>query len=383
MNSPDAAVISKPEVAVVLGTRPEAVKLAPVILALRQSAHLTCRVYSTGQHREMLHQTLASFGIVPDETLELMQPDQTLGDLTGDAVRRLSRCFADRRPALTLVQGDTTTAMCAALASYYAEVPVGHVEAGLRTGDKYSPFPEEVNRRVISVIADVHFAPTEGARLHLLSEGTPTDRILVTGNTGIDSVLHVLARVARGEVPVPSVPRRRAGHRLVLVTGHRRESFGEALRSMCLAVSDLAHDFPDVDFVYPVHMNPNVHGPVHEILAAASHANVHLTAPMDYVGFVAMMAKASLIITDSGGVQEEALSVPVPVLVTRAITERPEGLTSALVRLVGTDRDAIRHEATAVLRGVAPSADGTNPYGDGQAAGRIVARLVRDLTVIE
>lgn len=382
MNPPAPAVIPKPEVAVVLGTRPEAVKLAPVILALRQSSRLACRVYSTGQHREMLGQTLSSFGIAPDEDLDLMRPGQALGDLTGDAVRRLSRCFADRRPAMTLVQGDTTTAMCAALASYYAGVPVGHVEAGLRTGDKHSPFPEEVNRRVISVIADVHFAPTEGARAHLLSENTPDDRILVTGNTGIDSLLHVLARIERGEVAGPVVPGRRAGHRLVLITGHRRESFGEGLRAICLAVSDLARGFPDVDFVYPVHLNPNVHVPVHKILTAASHPNVHLTAPLDYMGFVAMMAQASLIITDSGGVQEEAPSLRKPVLVTRATTERPEGLASGLIQVVGTDREHIWSAAAAVLRGGGPEASGPNPYGDGRAAGRIVARLERELSVL-
>jgi UDP-N-acetylglucosamine 2-epimerase (non-hydrolysing) len=366
-------------VAVVLGTRPEAVKMAPVILALRRSSRLGCRIYSTGQHRGMLDQTFASLGIAPDEDLDLMRPNQTLASLTSDAVLRLSECFTRRRPAMTLVQGDTTTAMCAALASFYAGVRVGHVEAGLRTGDNSSPFPEEANRRVISVLADLHFAPTIGARAHLLAENTPDDRILVTGNTGIDSVLHVLARVERGEIVPPVVDARREGHRMVLITGHRRESFGDGMRALCLAISDLSRQFPDVDFVYPVHLNPNVQAPVHELLARSTHPNVLLSAPMDYVGFVAMMAQASLIITDSGGVQEEAPSLGKPVLVTRALTERPEGLVGGLVQLVGTNRDAITGAAAAVLTGNPPEASRVNPYGDGQAAGRIVARLEREL----
>jgi UDP-N-acetylglucosamine 2-epimerase (non-hydrolysing) len=254
------------------------------------------------------------------------------------------------------------------------------VEAGLRTGDKRSPFPEEVNRRLISVIADLHFAPTEAARDHLLSENTPIDRILVTGNTGIDSVLRVLARVKRGEIGEPVVPGRRPGHRLVLITGHRRESFGEGLRSMCLALSDLAHEFPDVDFVYPAHLNPSVQAQVTETLGAATHPNFHVTAPMHYEGFVVMMSRAALIITDSGGIQEEALSLRTPVLVTRTTTERPEGLAGGLVQLVGVERDAIRRAAGAALRSPTPEWSGPNPYGDGQAASRIVERLERELT---
>ncbi|MDQ8153447.1 MAG: UDP-N-acetylglucosamine 2-epimerase (non-hydrolyzing) [Gemmatimonadota bacterium] len=370
---------SKPVVAVVLGTRPEAIKLAPVIHGLRQSHRLACRVYSTGQHLELLDQTMASLGIAPDDALNLMRPNQALGDFTSDAVRELARRFAHDRPAMTVVQGDTTTAMAAALASFYAGVPVAHVEAGLRTGDSRSPFPEEANRRIISVLADLHFAPTEGARRHLLAENTPDDRILVTGNTSIDSVLQLRARFERGEVAPPVVPGRRAGHRLVLITGHRRESFGDGLRDVCLAIGDLALDFPDVDFVYPVHPNPNVQEPVHSVLHAASYPNVLLTAPMDYVGFVAMMAQAVLVITDSGGVQEEAPSLRTPVLVTRAKTERPEALAGGSSQLVGTDRQTIRGAATAVLRGEVPAASDVNPFGDGRAAERIVARLEREL----
>jgi UDP-N-acetylglucosamine 2-epimerase (non-hydrolysing) len=375
------AVPSAPEVAVVLGTRPEAVKLAPVIMALRHANRLSCRVYSTGQHREMLDQTLASLGVAPDEDLDLMRPDQTLGAFTAAAVGQLSRCFANRRPALTLVQGDTTTALCAALASFYAGVRIGHVEAGLRTGDNASPFPEEANRRLISVLADVHFAPTDRARANLLAEGTPDTRIVVTGNTAVDSVLQVLARLNSGAIATPFIPGRREGHRVVLITGHRRESFGDAIRSICLAIRDLARDFPDVDFVYPVHLNPHVHEPVYEILQG-SYPNVLLTAPMDYAAFVAIMAQASLLITDSGGVQEEAPSLGTPVLVTRHTTERPEGLAGGLVQLVGSDRDTIRRAAVEVLGGAVPVSSGVNPYGDGQAAGRIVARLERELGLV-
>ena len=372
--------LTRPEVAVVLGTRPEAVKLAPVILALRQSTALRCRVYSTGQHRELLDTALATFGIEADESLQLMTRDQTLGDFTGDAVRALARRFAERRPAMTIVQGDTTTAFCAALAAFYAGVPVAHVEAGLRTGDKSAPFPEEANRRLVSVLADLHFAPTDVARRHLLAESVPEDRIEVTGNTGIDSVLHVLARVHREEVSPPPIAGRRAKAPLVLITGHRRESFGDAMRDVCGAVSDLSREFPDVDFVYPVHPNPNVHGPVHQLLGGGSHPNVQLTAPMEYGGFVALMAQASLIITDSGGVQEEAPSIGIPVLVTRANTERPEGLRGGLVQLVGTHRETLRRAAAEVLRTPRPAAAIVNPYGDGRAAVRIVARLEAALT---
>jgi UDP-N-acetylglucosamine 2-epimerase (non-hydrolysing) len=369
-------------VAVVIGTRPEAIKLAPVVRALRESRQLECRVYVTGQHRQMLDPILGLFRIVPDEDLELMRPNQTLASLTALAVERLTDVFSRTRPALVLVQGDTTSAMAASLAAFYSHVAVGHVEAGLRTYDKTAPYPEEINRRIIGVLADLHFAPTAGARDHLLAENTPTDRILVTGNTGIDSIQYVLDRLHAGEVPVPELASYPAGRRVVLVTGHRRESFGDAFRSMCLALRDLAQEFADVDFVYPVHLNPNVQAPVRDILGDDTLTNFHLVGPMDYVPFVALMERSTLIITDSGGIQEEAPSLRRPVLVMRNVTERPEGIDRGFIRLVGTSRETIRNEAAALLRGTRPYApQGDNPYGDGHAARRIVERLERDYAI--
>jgi UDP-N-acetylglucosamine 2-epimerase (non-hydrolysing) len=281
---------------------------------------------------------------------------------------------------MVLVQGDTTSAMSAGLAAFYANAKVGHVEAGLRTHDKYSPFPEEVNRRMIGVVADVHFAPTDLARQNLLDENTPADRIVVTGNTGIDSVLYVVEKLrAKKEEPteLAFLPK---GKRMVLITGHRRESFGDAFRNMCLALRDLAMAFPEIEFVYPVHLNPNVQAPVNEILGEAVLPNFHLIKPLDYVPFVAAMGKADLIITDSGGVQEEAPSLRIPVLVTREVTERPEGVKAGLVKLVGTDRAKIVHEASAILRGDSKLVTSvTNPYGDGQAAIRIRQRIESEL----
>lgn len=372
--------MKRPEVAVVIGTRPEAVKMAPVILALRESKKVHATVYSTGQHRQMLDQILQFFGITPDEDLDLMKPNQTLGQLTGDVVSRLTALFMEKQPAMVLVQGDTTTAMSASLAAFYSHAKVGHVEAGLRTHDKYSPFPEEVNRRMIGVVADVHFAPTELARQNLLDENTPEDRITVTGNTGIDSVLFVVEKLRARREEVPELGFLPKGKRLVLITGHRRESFGDAFRNMCFALRDLATAFPDTEFVYPVHLNPNVQAPVNEILGEAVLPNFHLIKPLDYVPFVAAMGQASLIITDSGGVQEEAPSLKIPVLVTREVTERPEGVKAGLVKLVGTDREKIVREANAILRGESMLVTSvTNPYGDGRAAMRIRNRIEQEV----
>jgi UDP-N-acetylglucosamine 2-epimerase (non-hydrolysing) len=372
--------MTKPEVAVVIGTRPEAVKMAPVILALRESKLVHTTVYSTGQHRQMLDQILQFFGIRPDADLDLMKPNQTLGQLTGEVVSNLTALFLDKKPAMVLVQGDTTTAMSASLAAFYANAKVGHVEAGLRTFKKYSPFPEEINRRIIGVIADVHFAPTDLAREQLIAENTLADRIVVTGNTGIDSVLYVVDKLRTQRETIGELAFLPEGKRLVLITGHRRESFGDAFRNMCNALHDLAVAFPDVEFVYPVHLNPNVQAPVNEILGEAVLPNFHLIKPLDYVPFVAAMGRASLIITDSGGVQEEAPSLRIPVLVTREVTERPEGVKAGLVKLVGTDREKIVREATLILRGESTLATSvTNPYGDGHAAKRIRERIEQEL----
>lgn len=354
--------------------------MAPVILALRESKQVRTTVYSTGQHRQMLDQILQFFGITPDEDLDLMKPNQTLGQLTGEAISRLTALFLEKKPAMVLVQGDTTTAMSASLAAFYASAKVGHVEAGLRTFNKYSPFPEEVNRRVIGVMADLHFAPTDLARDHLLAEGTPAERIVVTGNTGIDSVLFVVEKLRARKDELPELAFIPKARRLVLITGHRRESFGDAFRNMCFALRDLATAFPDTEFVYPVHLNPNVQAPVNEILGEAVLPNFHLIKPLDYVPFVAAMGQAALIITDSGGVQEEAPSLRIPVLVTRDVTERPEGVKAGLVKLVGTDRQKIVSEASAILRGESRLATtGQNPYGDGRAAARIRERIEIEL----
>jgi len=367
-----------PEVAVVIGTRPEAIKMAPVVLALRSSGALRCRVYSTGQHRQMLDQILTFFGITPDVDLDLMQPNQTLAGLTSVAVAKLGALFAERPVDMVLVQGDTTSAMCAALAAFYAGIPVGHVEAGLRTYNKRAPFPEEMNRRMIGALADVHFAPTALAREHLLVENARPESIAVTGNTGVDAVLHVIERL-RTVAPPAELSFLDPSRRIVLITGHRRESFGAAFRSMCLALRDLAEEFRDTDFVYPVHLNPNVQAPVREILADGSLTNMHLLTPMDYVPFVALMARAALIIPDSGGIQEEAPSIGKPVLVTRDVTERPEGVERGFVLLVGTDRARIRDTARALLSGErAYAPQGSSPYGDGRAAARIVERIERE-----
>ncbi len=365
-----------PEIALVFGTRPEAIKLAPLVLALRDDPDLRPVVCVTAQHREMLDQVLAIFGIAPDADLDLMRPDQTLAGLTARAVAGIDAWLADARPDLVLVQGDTTTVFCAALAAFYRGIPVGHVEAGLRTGNLHSPFPEEANRVLTSRLADLHFAPTAGARDHLLREGVPAERIFVTGNTVIDALHLVIEQVRRDPPPVPGLDERelRGDRPLVLVTGHRRENFGPGFQRVCRALTRLADAFPDHLFVYPVHLNPNVQRPVHAILSGRD--NVLLIDPLPYLPFVRLMDRATLILTDSGGVQEEAPGLGKPVLVTRETTERPEAVTAGTVKLVGTDEERIVAEATRLLtdpEAYAAMARAVNPYGDGKATGRIVA----------
>ncbi|MEO8603833.1 MAG: UDP-N-acetylglucosamine 2-epimerase (non-hydrolyzing) [bacterium] len=366
--------MSRRPVLVVLGTRPEAIKLAPVIAALAASPSLRPRLCVSGQHREMLDQTLAVFGLVPAHDLAIMQPAQDLGGITARVVSGLTAVLAAERPAALLVQGDTTTAFAAALAGFYAGVPVGHVEAGLRSGRVDQPFPEEMNRRLVSQLAAWHYAPTPRAAAALQREGVEAAHIHVTGNTVVDA----LAAVAAHAVALPAAlpPHALDGRRLVLVTGHRRESFGAGLAALCDALVALAERFADVLIVYPVHLNPAVSGPVRARLAA--HPRIALTAPLDYRDFVALLRRAYLIITDSGGVQEEAPSFGVPVLVTRDTTERREALEAGVARLVGTDRDAIVAAASALLTDPAAHAAmraTSNPFGDGKAAARIVAHL--------
>jgi UDP-N-acetylglucosamine 2-epimerase (non-hydrolysing) len=364
----------------IFGTRPEAIKMAPVVKAL---AAVPERVRSvvcvTGQHRQMLDQVLELFQIRPDLDLQLMRPNQSLSQLTGLLFEQLDRVMQETKPDWVLAQGDTTTVMVTAMVAFYHRIRFGHVEAGLRTGDLYRPFPEEVNRRVADLVAAAYFAPTEGARQALLAEKCDPATIHVTGNTVIDALLDVAARPFdwHATATLPQLP---PEARLVLVTAHRRESFGAPFRELCLALRDLAERFAAerVHFLYPVHLNPNVRQPVKELLAGLT--NVPLIEPVDYFTMVHLMKRAELVLTDSGGVQEEAPSFGVPVLVRRDTTERPEGVTAGVAKLVGTTRATIVSEAAALLGDAAARARwprGHNPYGDGHAAQRIVDVLLK------
>ncbi|HEY7347988.1 MAG TPA: UDP-N-acetylglucosamine 2-epimerase (non-hydrolyzing) [Ktedonobacterales bacterium] len=361
----------------VIGTRPEAIKMAPVIKELeRHRDHVRSFVCSTGQHQEMLNQVLDLFQITPDYDLHLMQVNQGLAQLTARLFTSLDDVLEDVKPNYVLAQGDTTTVLVASLVAFYRGIKFGHVEAGLRTGDKHKPFPEEINRRLADVVADLFFAPTERARQTLLCEGVSAQDIYLTGNTVIDALLDIASRNYEwSNSPLACLPRDR---RLVLITAHRRESFGEQFKELCLAIRDLAEAFQKdgVHFVYPVHLNPNVRKPVGEILS--NIPNVSLIEPLDYLALVQLMKHATLILTDSGGIQEEAPSLRVPVLVMRDTTERPEGIEAGVSRLVGTQRARIVQEAQHLLcdpAAHAAMATNTNPYGDGKAAMRIVAAL--------
>jgi len=357
----------------VFGTRPEAIKMAPVLRLLARESNIRSHVCVTAQHREMLDQVLDLFGIKPDRDLHLMREGQTLTEITTRALTELGPYLEQEKPDFLLVQGDPTTTMAASLAAFYARVPVGHVEAGLRTRDNNYPYPEEVNRRITSVIATHHFAPTERARQNLLHDGIPDGAITVTGNTVIDALLDVV-KVEPKRTPV--LPYR--GKRIVLVTAHRRENFGAPLQEIIAALRDLATRFADVDIVYPVHRNPNVDGPVRQALAGVP--GIHLINPIEYKAFADLMAASYLILTDSGGIQEEAPSLGKPVLVLRDETERPEAVEAGVVKLVGPHRDKIVAAAAELLedpkRYAAMTAKG-NPYGDGKAAGRILTKLRR------
>jgi len=373
------------KISVIFGTRPEAIKLAPVILALKREHTMQCHVCVTGQHREMLQQVLDDFGIRPEVDLDLMESNQALARLSARSLEAIDAYLSKERPDLVLVQGDTTTVLCATLAAFYRNVAVGHVEAGLRTWNLQAPWPEEANRVLTTRLAALHFAPTESARQNLLREGVPDSAITVTGNTVIDALFLAREKV-RANPPListlpddlqPSKNGSPEHPRIVLITGHRRESFGRGFESICRAISDLAERFPDVHFVYPVHLNPNVREPVLRILGEKRvRDNIHLLEPLSYLPFVALMDRASLILTDSGGVQEEAPSLGKPVLVMREITERPEALAAGTVRLTGTNRHRITDEVSRLLNDTTAyeeMARAHNPYGDGCAAQRIVA----------
>jgi len=430
------------KVLVVFGTRPEAIKLAPVIRALRRKKLVfDCRVCVTAQHREMLDDVLRVFRISPDYDLNVMHAGQTLAEVTSRSVEALDRVYEREKPDIVIVQGDTTTTFCGALTAFYRRIKVGHVEAGLRTWNKYSPFPEEINRVLTSRMTDIHFAPTKTAKNNLLREGVAKSRVHVTGNTVIDALLlavekikahpptiNGLAEPLQPGATAPDTPR------VVLITGHRRENFGQGFENICRAIAELARRFPDVHFVYPVHLNPNVREPVGRILGQAAicnpqsvvlnqesairnsqsatarsafaiphsglrdpqskcsqsaignpHSainNVHLVEPLPYVEFVAMMNRSSLLLTDSGGVQEEAPSLGKPVLVMRDTTERPEAVDAGTVRLVGTDRRRIIDNVSTLLtdeKAYNAMAKAANPYGDGKATGRILTACERFL----
>lgn len=364
----------------VFGTRPEAIKMAPVVRALAAEAGVEARVCVTGQHREMLDQVLGLFEIFPEYDLNVMRRGQDLVHITSAVMAGVSDVVKDFLPHRVLVHGDTTTAMAATLAAFYHRVSVGHVEAGLRTGDLARPFPEEMNRCVVDVMADQQYAPTAGAKDNLLRSGSLPERIFVTGNTVIDALLMVVERIERDS----DLKRRLENQfefvdfsrRLILVTGHRRESFGRSFDNICHAIADLARR-NDAEIVYPVHLNPNVQEPVRRILSGVP--NVHLVDPLDYLPFVYLMSRAAILLTDSGGIQEEGPSLGKPVFVMREVTERPEALEAGTVRLVGTDRARIVGAVSGVLD--EPSAYRAmtlrqNPYGDGRAAGRIVSAIL-------
>jgi len=366
------AAAKRRRITCVIGTRPEAIKMAPVIRRLQRERWCECTVLCTAQHRELLDQVLQLFRIVPDADFGVMRPNQTLAGLTSRLIEHFDQTLSRVRPDAVLAQGDTTTSMAAALCSFYHQVPFGHVEAGLRTGNLYAPFPEEMNRVVTSRIARWHFAPTQEARGNLLEEGIGAENVHVTGNTVIDALLQVALQCNES----PATP----GLRLVLVTAHRRENFGPPFETVCRAILHLAERRRDIQFLYPVHPNPNVKKVAHEILG--SHPRIQLCEPLDYLAFVAAMKQAHFILTDSGGVQEEAPALAKPVLVLRDETERPEAVAAGVVRLVGTDFDRIVAEATRLLDDsvhYASMAHGASPYGDGRAAERITAVLKNDL----
>lgn len=364
------------KVLLTFGTRPEAIKMAPLVARLKETEGIDSFVCVTGQHRQMLDQVLELFQIRPHFDLNVMKPNQDLYDITTGIILGMRDVIKECRPDIVLVHGDTTTTLAASLAAFYQRVPVGHVEAGLRTGNLLSPWPEEGNRKLTGALADVHFAPTERARQNLLAENVPGERIVVTGNTVIDALLHVRDLLAtHADIRANAelhLPRLAPGRRMLLVTGHRRESFGSGFERICAALAEIATARPDVDVVYPVHLNPAVQEPVTRLLAGIP--NVYLIQPLDYLPFVLLMDRAHIILTDSGGVQEEAPSLGKPVLVMRDTTERQEAVDAGVVKLVGTDVQAIVDGVIHLLddqRAYDAMLGGVNPYGDGRACERI------------
>ena len=366
------------KILVIFGTRPEAIKMAPVVRELLKHPELfQCRVCVTAQHRQMLDQVLNLFNIIPDHDLNIMEPDQDLFEVTSRALQSIRSVLSGERPDLVLVQGDTTSTMSASLAAFYERIPVGHIEAGLRTGNKYAPFPEEINRRITSCIADIHFAPTQIARGNLLAEGIPDDRIWVTGNTVIDALIEVIGKVHNDDSFKTNLEHQFSfldkRKRLILVTSHRRENFGVGFENICRALKQIADSRTDVEILYTVHLNPNVQEPVQRILKDAER--VHLIEPQDYLQFVYLMDRSYLILTDSGGIQEEAPSLGKPVLIMRETTERPEAVDAGTAILVGTDKTMLVDNVSMLLtddKAYKAMANAVNPFGDGKAASRIL-----------
>lgn len=370
------------KILVVFGTRPEAIKMAPVVSSLRESAPYDVRVCVTAQHREMLDQVLSLFEITPDYDLDLMTSGQTLAGLSSRILGGITEVLDEYAPDLVLVHGDTTTTAVTAMACFYQRIPVGHVEAGLRTNDISSPWPEEFNRRLTGLVTRYHFAPTEDACANLLREGVPESRICVTGNTVIDALMSVSSRIDSDQVLLDKLQSKfnflNSSKRLLLVTGHRRENFGEGMLGICTGLKKLA-ERDDIQIVYPVHRNPNVKGPVETLLTG--QPNIHLIDPQDYLSFVYLMKRSHVLLTDSGGIQEEAPALGKPVLVMRDTTERPEAIRAGTARLVGTDATNIERQVSLLFDNEAAyrtMAEKKNPYGDGHAAARISEYLVRN-----
>ena len=368
------------KISFIFGTRPEAIKLAPVILAMKKNKAIKTDICVTAQHRQMLDQVLRIFEIKPNVDLDLMKKNQTLAEFTSRAITAIDKYLLKAKPDLVLAQGDTTTVFCTALACFYRRIPFGHVEAGLRTWDINAPWPEEANRVLATRLTTLHFAPTKGARENLLKEGVSKEKIFVTGNTVIDALFLALKKIKREPPSIPGVPEDILKSEIVLITGHRRENFGKGFESICQAIAQLAKKFEDVQFIYPVHLNPNVRNPVQRILGGKDRfTNVHLIKPLEYLPFVTLMAQSILILTDSGGIQEEAPSLGKPVLVMRDVTERPEAITAGIVKLVGTSTVKIVSEVAKLIsdiRAYKKISKSINPYGDGKAAGRIVEKCL-------
>lgn len=361
----------------VFGTRPEAIKMAPLALALSEDHRFDARVCVTGQHREMLDQVLKLFSLIPDYDLNIMKPGQDLTEVTMSILEGMRDVLCEHKPDIVLVHGDTATTFATALAAYYQKIPVGHVEAGLRTGNIYSPWPEEANRKLTSSLAELHFAPTEGARQNLLNEGIAAGQTYVTGNTVVDALFEIVAKLDSDAYFQRLLPSQfdalDPDRKLILVTGHRRESFGDGFNRICTALRKTAVKHPEVQIFYPVHLNPNVREPVNRLLSGID--NVHLIDPLDYLPFVYLMNRSSIILTDSGGIQEEAPSLGKPVLVMRDTTERPEAVEAGTVKLVGTDVEKITSELDVLLinsDAYKKMSRAHNPYGDGRSCQRII-----------